>query len=38
MTPLEFQEGDIFGVHIPDDNNSQLCLYEQRESGPLNTY
>ena len=38
MTPLEFQEGDIFGVHIPDDNNSQLCLYEQRESGPLNVH
>ena len=36
VTPLEFQEGDIFGVHIPDNNNSQLCLYEQRESGPLN--
>ena len=36
VTPLEFQEGDIFGVHISDDNNSQLCLYEQRESGPLN--
>ena len=38
VTPLEFQEGDIFGVHIPDDNNSQLYLYEQRESGPLNLY
>ena len=36
MTPLEFQEGHIFGVHIPDDNNTQLCLYEQRDSGPLN--
>ena len=36
VTPLEFQEGDVFGVHIPDDNNSQLCLYEQRECGPLN--
>ena len=38
VTPLEFQEGDIFGVHIPDDNNSQLCLYEQRVSGPINVY
>ena len=38
VTPLEFQEGDIFGVHIPDDNNSQLYLYEQRESGPLNLH
>ena len=36
VTPLEFQEGDIFGIHIPDNNNSQLYLYEQRESGPLN--
>ena len=36
VIPLEFQEGDIFGVHIPDNHNSQLWLYEQRESGPLN--
>ena len=36
MTPLVFQEGDIFGVYIPDNNDSQLWLYEQRESGPLN--
>ena len=32
--PLEFQEWDIFGVHIP--RSSQLVLYEQRLSGPLN--
>ena len=38
VTPLEFQEGDIFGVHIPDNNNSQLCLYEQRDSGPFNLH
>ena len=38
VTPLEFQEGDIFGVHIPDDNNSQLYLYEQIKSGPLNLH
>ena len=36
VTALEFQEGDIFGVHIPQDSSSQLWLYEQRESGPLN--
>ena len=36
MTPLEFQEGDIFGVHIPRDSDNQLWLYQQRESGPLN--
>ena len=36
MTPLEFQEGDIFGVYIPRDSNSQLWFYQQKESGPLN--
>ena len=36
VTPLEFQEGDILGLHVRDNNNSQLCLYEQKESGPLN--
>ena len=36
VTPLEFQEGDILGLHVCDNNNSQLCLYEQKESGPLN--
>ena len=36
MTPLEFQEGNLLGVYIPDNDNSQLWLYEQRESGPLN--
>ena len=36
QTPLEFQENDIFGVHIPSRSESQLNLYQQRESGPLN--
>ena len=36
QTPLKFQEGDIFGVHYPDRSQSQLILYQQRESGPLN--
>ena len=36
VTPLEFQEGEIFGIHIPRDSDSQLWLYQQRESGPLN--
>ena len=36
QTLLEFQEGDIFGVHYPDRSQSQLILYQQRESGPLN--
>ena len=31
VTLLQFQERDVFGVYIP-----QLCLYEERESGPLN--
>ena len=35
QTPLEFQEGDIFGVHIPQHNNI-LSLYEQDNNGPLN--
>uniref|UniRef100_A0A1X7VTG9 IgGFc-binding protein N-terminal domain-containing protein n=1 Tax=Amphimedon queenslandica TaxID=400682 RepID=A0A1X7VTG9_AMPQE len=33
QTPLQFVEGDIFGVHIPRD---QVYLYEQKESGPIN--
>ena len=36
QTPLEFQEGDIFGVHIPRSSNSILYLYEQDNNGPLN--
>ena len=36
VIPLEFQEGDIFGVHIPLNSSSQLWLYEQKVSGPLN--
>ena len=38
QTPLEFKEGDIFGVHIPRKVQSvhSLSLYEQKESGPLN--
>ena len=41
QTPLEFQEGDIFGTHIPrkvqgNNNLHSLSLYEQKESGPLN--
>ena len=39
--PLQFKEGDIFGVHIPrnvqgNKNLHSLSLYEQKESGPLN--
>ena len=35
--PLEFQEGDIFGIHIPLWRNNSLLLYEQRGNGPLNS-
>ena len=36
VTPLEFQEGDIFSVHKPLDSSSKLWLYEQIVSRPLN--
>ena len=38
QTPLEFQEGDIFGVYAghPQGNNAGLVLFEQKESGPIN--
>ena len=35
-TPLEFQEGDILGYFQPDEDDSQIVLYGQRESGPTN--
>ena len=37
-TPLQFQEGDIFGVYIPPQSSSRLVFYEQIESGPLNRF
>uniref|UniRef100_A0A1X7SV14 CUB domain-containing protein n=1 Tax=Amphimedon queenslandica TaxID=400682 RepID=A0A1X7SV14_AMPQE len=36
QTPLQFQEGDIFGVYSDVTNGERLVLYEQRESGPTN--
>ena len=36
QTPLQFQEGDIFGVYSDLTNGTRLVLYEQRESGPTN--
>ncbi|XP_019862530.1 PREDICTED: uncharacterized protein LOC109591189 [Amphimedon queenslandica] len=36
QTPLQFQEGDIFGVHTDRTDGERLVLYEQRESGPTN--
>ena len=37
-TPLEFQEGDIFGVYAghPSNYDTGLVLFEQKESGPIN--
>ena len=35
-TPLQFQEGDIFGVYSDRTDGERLVLYEQRESGPTN--
>ena len=34
QNPLEFNEGDIFGIQIPD--KSEIELYEQKMSGPAN--
>ena len=38
QTPLEFQEGDIFGVYIPRTSRNAFSLYRQQESGPLERY
>ena len=35
--PLQFQEGDMFGVYSNNMvNGDSLILYEQKESGPMN--
>jgi hypothetical protein len=36
QSPLEFQEGDIFGVHTPRNSENKLLLSEQAQSGPIN--
>ena len=36
QTPLQFQEGDIFGVYSDRSDGERLVLYEQRFSGPTN--
>ena len=38
QTPLQFQEGDIFGVYIPSTSSSRLVFYEQKQSGPINRF
>ena len=37
-TPLEFQEGDILGLHQPNTQNSELVVYFQEFDGPGNIY
>ena len=34
--PLMFQDGDILGVYQPEDSQSQLVLYYQDNTGPVN--
>ena len=34
--PLQFQEGDIFGIYVPNKQNTTLRLYTQEQNGPLN--
>ena len=36
QTPLQFQEGDIFGVYNDRTDGERLVLYEQRFNGPIN--
>ena len=38
QTPLQFREGDVFGVYIPAMSSSPLVFYEQIQSGPINTF
>ena len=34
--PLEFKEGDILGVYTPRRGQSELIVYYQEDTGPLN--
>ena len=34
--PLMFKEGDLFGVYQPHEEDSQLVVYYQKNSGPVN--
>uniref|UniRef100_A0A1X7T211 Uncharacterized protein n=1 Tax=Amphimedon queenslandica TaxID=400682 RepID=A0A1X7T211_AMPQE len=36
QTPLQFQEGDIFGFYFPNTADIQTVIYEQDGSGPIN--
>ena len=35
-TTLQFQQGDVLGVYYPDTDASNIVIYAQKESGPLN--
>jgi ephrin-B len=35
-SPLKFQQGDFFGVYIPNNTKTLFKLYEQRNNGPVN--
>ena len=34
--PLQFQEGDIFGIYVPSKDENPLTLYTQYRNGPKN--
>ena len=34
--PIEFNEGDVFGIYQPNDKESEIVLFAQRNSGPNN--
>ncbi len=35
-TPIEFMEGDVFGMFLPDENIDSIALYSQSLNGPNN--
>ena len=38
QTPLQFQQGDILGVFYPEEDDSNIDIYVQRNSGPSNFF
>ena len=34
--PIEFNEGDVFGLYQPEDRDSELVLFAQKKNGPKN--
>ncbi len=35
-TPIEFMEGDVFGMFLPNNNKDSITLYSQSLNGPNN--